>query len=406
MNIKLDIKNNKFGLELNEILGVAKRDNNPKRNFLFVTNLLGKCLIANPDVCRGTGYLMADLVMQTNSFDEDILVNSIRTNKSSLKLKKELEKSIDTDENVFVMGFAETATGLGMSVASAIKNSYYVTTSREEIKDVKSIFDFEEEHSHATTHKCYLKDLDKLRNADRVILVDDEITTGKTCLNLIRELRKITKANKFSVLTIFDWRNDEYYDLYDEFRKETGLDITTYSIIAGNLSNITKDIFKENDNFNRFEIINIKEMNEFNHSNHLTMNGNIKYIDKCGLFGVSYKEIRDIESKCKKIASDILKRENGKKIAILGHGENIYIPSRVASYLSNDVNFQTTTRSPLITENIENYPIKDRIKFIKDDVTYYLYNTKEMENNFDKTIMLTDKDIKFKLLNNIEIYKI
>lgn len=406
MNINLNIKENRFGLELNDILGVAKRDNNPKRNFLFVTNLLGKCLIANADVCRGTGYLMADLVMETKSFNNEILVSGIKENKSSLALKEELDKCIDTKENVFVMGFAETATGLGMSVASAIKNSYYVTTSREEIKDVKSIFDFEEEHSHATTHKCYLKDLDKLRNADRVILVDDEITTGKTCLNLIRELKKITKATKFAVLTIFDWRNDEYYDLYDEFRAETGLDVKAYSVIAGNLSDITNETFLENDNIKSFDITEIKEINGFKHSIYSAKNRKIQYIDKCGLFGVSYDEIRDIEAKCKDIANKIKIKENSKKIAILGHGENIYIPSRIASYLSDDVNFQTTTRSPLITENKEAYPIKDRVKFIEDDVTYYLYNTKEMEHNFDKTIMLTDKDIELKLLDNIEIYKI
>lgn len=406
MNIKLDIKNNQFGLDLNEILGVAKRDNNPKRNFLFVTNLLGKCLIANPDVCRGTGYLMADLVMKSNSFNNEVLINAIKKNKSSIKLKKELDKYIDTDENIFVMGFAETATGLGMSVASAIKNSYYVTTSREEINDVKSIFDFEEEHSHATTHKCYLKDLERLKNADRVILVDDEITTGKTCLNLIRELKKITKASKFSVLTIFDWRNEEYYDLYKDFIDETGLDVTAYSLIAGSISDVTKDVFNENDNFNIFEVLEVEEMNGFKHSMHSTINGDIKYIDNSGLFGISFDEIRALESRCKDIAMNISDRENGKKIAIVGHGENIYIPSRIASYLSNDVNFQTTTRSPLITENINEYPIKDRIKFVNEDVTYYLYNTKEMERNFDKTIMLTDKDISFKLLENIKIYRI
>lgn len=406
MNIKLDIKNNQFGLDLNEILGVAKRDNNPKRNFLFVTNLLGKCLIANPDVCRGTGYLMADLVMKSNSFNNEVLINAIKKNKSSIKLKKELDKYIDTDENIFVMGFAETATGLGMSVASAIKNSYYVTTSREEINDVKSIFDFEEEHSHATTHKCYLKDLERLKNADRVVLVDDEITTGKTCLNLIRELKKITKASKFSVLTIFDWRNEEYYDLYKDFIDETGLDVTAYSLIAGSISDVTKDVFNENDNFNIFEVLEVEEMNGFKHSIHSTINGDIKYIDNSGLFGISFDEIRALESRCKDIAMNISDRENGKKIAIVGHGENIYIPSRIASYLSNDVNFQTTTRSPLITENINEYPIKDRIKFVNEDVTYYLYNTKEMERNFDKTIMLTDKDISFKLLENIKIYRI
>ncbi|MFQ7118904.1 MAG: phosphoribosyltransferase domain-containing protein [Intestinibacter sp.] len=45
---------------------------------------------------------------------------------------------------------------------------------------------FLEEHSHATNHNLYYEDLKYLKDKEEIILVDDEITTGNTCINLIK----------------------------------------------------------------------------------------------------------------------------------------------------------------------------------------------------------------------------
>lgn len=49
-----------------------------------------------------------------------------------------------------------------MSLAASIRNCTYVTTTREHILDKNTVFTFEEEHSHATTHKLYFSDFDNL----------------------------------------------------------------------------------------------------------------------------------------------------------------------------------------------------------------------------------------------------
>lgn len=408
MDIKLDVIRNDFNLDINKVLGVAKRDNNKKRNFLFVTTLLGKCLISNADICRATGFLLADLLYGSKSFNQNVIVNAIKENRSSEVLKEELKKAVKTDENVFVMGFAETATGLGMSVASAIEDSYYIHTSRESINDVKSIFDFEEEHSHATTHQCYLKNMDKLKNADKIILVDDEITTGNTCLNLIKELKKISKAKSFAILTIFDWRNQLYRDKYNDFIKEYNVNIEVHSIMSGHVTSLNNNVYyqdKEKDYKSLYKSERIDTYNiENSHFISNTPYGKKSFNKHSGLFGVSYDDMMTLENESKEIANYLLSKYDGKKILILGHGENIYIPSRIASYVSNDLNIQTTTRSPLITE--KNTIIDCRVKFEFEGVVYYLYNVDEIENNYDVAIMITDSDLNFKLTKNMEILKI
>ena len=165
MSVDINIRKNKYNLNLDDLIIMGKRINNPKRNFLFISKVLGKHIEAKPKVCKEIGLKLARLIVDKE------------------------ERSYKNNEKISVIGFAETATGLGMAVASYIKNSYYITTTRECITELKSILKFEEEHSHATTHKCFPLDKDKLVNSEKIILVDDEITTGKSMINIIKELK-------------------------------------------------------------------------------------------------------------------------------------------------------------------------------------------------------------------------
>ena len=158
--------------------------------------------------------------------------------------KEIYENKFTPEELTLVLGFAETATGLGMAVASAIKDSYYITTTREPIIDMKSCFDFEETHSHATSHQCFLNDINHL-NVDRMILVDDEITTGNTMLNLIESLENNLpyKNRKYTVLSILDWRNEDQIKLYETFCKEHNVDIEVVSLISGYIENDDNTVY-------------------------------------------------------------------------------------------------------------------------------------------------------------------
>ncbi len=50
---------------------------------------------------------------------------------------------------------------------------------------------FSESHSHATEQKLVKTDLDKIiGKTDRIIFIEDEVTTGNTILNIVRLIQK------------------------------------------------------------------------------------------------------------------------------------------------------------------------------------------------------------------------
>ena len=382
MNVEISIRENKYNLNLNDLIVMGKRINNKKRNFLFISKVLGKHIEAKPNVCKEIGCKLVGLIFN----------------------KEEREETYKNNEKICVLGFAETATGLGMSVASYIENSYYLTTTREDIREIKSILKFEEEHSHATTHKCFLLDRDKLINSEKVILVDDEITTGKSMINIIKELKKVTNAKKFIILSILDWRTEEHRKAYDELVNKENINVEVLSLISGDIK--VTDIATYIDNNDKV-IKDTTDVLNYNILDRIDLKTNYEkevesYLLHTGRFGVEFDEIQVLESKCKDIANKIQGLiESNEKILVLGHGENIYIPCRIASYINGDVYFKSTTRSPIYCENIDGYPIKEKHVFYHKGVKYYFYNRSEIEKKYDKVILITEDDLNIKLTNNM-----
>ena len=314
MSVDINIRKNKYNLNLNDLIVMGKRINNEKRNFLFISKVLGKHIEAKPSVCKEIGCKLAGLIFN----------------------KEEKGESYKNNEKICVLGFAETATGLGMAVASYIQNSYYLTTTREDIKEIKSILKFEEEHSHATTHKCFPLDKDKLINSEKIILVDDEITTGKSMINIIKELKEVTNAKKFIIVSILDWRNEEHRKVYDDLVNKENINVEVLSLISGEIKiKDTTTYMDNNDNV----INDTTDVLNYNALDRIDLKTNYEkevesYLLHTGRFGVDFNEIQALESKCKDIANrleDFI--GSNKKILVLGHGENIYIPCRIASYI-------------------------------------------------------------------------
>ena len=145
----------------NNLLRLAKRNNNKKRKYLLVNPLQGKHMPVKALDC---------LSMM------DALGNKVSNKFTSAKL---------------VIGFAETATALGAVVAYDIhlkskQDCFYIQTTREDIIGDHNWIYFKEEHSHAVDQKLCI---DKLKgyidSTDTIILVDDELSTGKTILNIV-----------------------------------------------------------------------------------------------------------------------------------------------------------------------------------------------------------------------------
>lgn len=141
-------------------LFLAKRENNPKRDFIILNTRQAKHFPSDPA--------------------------------ASLELMEQLGRKLSGDgraqKPTVVIGFAETATAIGAVAAGFFHDCFYVTTTREQLPDWATTISFEESHSHARHHTLCVRDEDIFRRAAQVIIVDDEFTTGNTALHLIKAL--------------------------------------------------------------------------------------------------------------------------------------------------------------------------------------------------------------------------
>ncbi len=405
------ILSNKYNINLDKLMAIGYRENNAKRNFLFISKCLGKHLIVNPEIVNLTGLILTYEIFGEKYFhwNMDKLVSLLEYPFPDMKNVEEYKKAnedVSSINNAIVIGFAETATAIGVPIAKAI-NAHYVNTSREPITSIKSCLDFEETHSHATSHQCFLKETEYLKNAETVILVDDEITTGNTMLHLIENLEKNlpSKKRKYIIVSILDWRSLEDREKFIQFSQTNNVDLSCVSLISGTFTINNHDIYEKQECEILTETTNIIPIEStFMYRYEQTSYGKEKYLCNTGRFGTH--NFTRMEADCKS-ASEFIQStlHNEKRLLVLGHGENIYIPSRIASYLNAD--FRTTSRSPIYISKENNYPIKSKYLFLDRGVEYYFYDKDFIEQYYDKVIFITETNgLNIKLCKNCSVYQI
>lgn len=395
IEIEISKINNSSYFDIDDLFQIGLRIN-PKRSFLFVSKLLGKHLAVHPETPKATGYLLAQAlrdsisIQDTEKNEESLkaVSRAIATGYFTEDVKLEINKTLDLNNNILFVGFAETATGLGHAVASVFPTSSYVHTTRSIIDEEISIFNFEEEHSHATSHRCYLNEemTKNLSNIDEIVLIDDEITTGNTALNLIKSLNKKYDIKKYTVLSILDWRDEENLIKYKEFQEEYSIEVNCISMFKGNLEIKKEEIIekqkenKENitETMNDGKIITNRMKNRKNCSYENINGENIteSLLVDTGRFGIYGEGNKKLEAECKEIGLYLKSMRQGKTLCV-GTEELIYIPSRIASYMGGGVAYKSSTRSPIWITEDEDYVINDKLTYdLGDGINKYIYNLK------------------------------
>ena len=181
----LSVTENKSTFSDQDLVQMVRRENNPKRNFLLVNSKQGKHIPADPH-------------------DVMILFSQLAG----------CIKDVVSDEKVLFIGFAETATAVGTGVASCFENACYVHTTREKyISEKYLVAEFSEEHSHAVEQLLFFKNWEETAaELDRIVFVEDEISTGKTIENFVKVLKKdrfLSPDIKFSACSILNGMSDE-----------------------------------------------------------------------------------------------------------------------------------------------------------------------------------------------------
>lgn len=192
--------------ELRDLLGLALR-RNPKRAHLLVSNVLGKHVPQRPATVHGAGVTLGRRVRKL--LGEEAAARAV------------------------VLGYAETATGLGHSVADGLALAPYLHSTRRPVAGVASVGGFEEEHSHATSHLLLPEDPELLGGDGPLVLVDDEFSTGRTVLNTIAALHRRFPRDRYVVVALVDMRSPQDRAQLDAFAADLGARVDLVAAAAG-----------------------------------------------------------------------------------------------------------------------------------------------------------------------------
>lgn len=408
LKISLTIEKNRYKLPLTSIFDNAIRDNT-KRRFLFVSKVLGKHIPILPITLQIIGRLLAcawyeDIealaLPETTELSSYLpLLTSHSSGKKSTeetydlaalltKLRKSglLKSQFFLKEKTLFIGFAETATGIAQAVFNCFTNAGYIHTTREQFQNMLPQFIFNEEHSHAVEHMLYVQDKNFLKDYERIVLVDDELTTGNTARNLIKKL----PGKKFGILTILDWRNIEQQERLNTIDDKA---VIVSSIIKGTLDDVIEYDIPTVDRQIEFHSYDKADYNEL-HINEYIKGESLAMAN--GRFGITSDDKLILDSIMKQATPLLLNERKSGNLLCLGTEEFIYIPCLCSSMLGNDVYFHSTTRSPIISTDDEAvaYCIKNKLSFTSpyDEVRKnYVYNIPK--NFYNQVFVFLEKPI-------------
>lgn len=365
---------------------------NKKRSFLFVSKVLGKHLAVRPQIPLLTSHLLAHRYMEVRFQEKYEVAEKIsEAIKTQAHLHETLQESwnnrIFMKQPLTIIGFAETATALGHAFFDAFSgNVRFIHTTREVIVDQQPVISFEEEHSHATSHHIYAEP-SFFEDQTEIVLVDDEMTTGKTNVNMIRQLHETyPHLTTFTLVSILDWRNAEHELEMQAFAHQYGIQIHTVSLFKGAFQIADKDALPHTEqciekvadgpvHIHSFEeelkqhLVMQRSLSEENHT--FTAN----YYKGSGRFSLAADEQRVHYEQIERIAKKISNARSQGKCLVLGTGEFMYIPMLIAAQLGEDVACHATTRSPIFAD--KNSVITNKFKFNSAEfpgVVNYLYN--------------------------------
>ncbi len=332
-----------------ELAAVAKRENNKKRSYLVVNRLQGKHVPVSPGKALRMFDSLADLLLEEYQ-----------------------------GERLLLIGFAETATAVGAAVAEKL-GALYIQTTREQIRDVEYFY-FSEQHSHATEQKLVKDDLDQvMERVDRIIFIEDEITTGNTIRNIIELLKKAYPGCAgFSAASLLNGMAKTYQEEYaksgirlhwllrtcHDSYEERAADCRGDGICHGCDSSLPAVVPEE------YRISGCRDARRLTD-------------------GTLYK------TACRQMGREAVERlqpVRGERILVIGTEEFMYPALVLASMLEEKtgwVRCHSTTRSPILVSSEAWYPLHERyeLRSLYDrQRTTFLYDL----SAYDRVCMVTD----------------
>lgn len=360
-----------------ELVRIAKRENNTRRKYLVVNRLQGKHIPVSPKEALQMFRSLAELI-----------------------------KEAYPSERLLMVGFAETATAIGAAVAIECQAAYMQTT-REVIDGVDYLY-FSESHSHATEQKLVKTDLDKIiGKTDRIVFIEDEVTTGNTILNIVRLIQKIyAQPVSFAVASILNGMNEEALENYKNLKIPVHYLVKTthdtYTEIAeqyqaDGICHICtkpqeKEVEQQKEVQQQIEMQQTKEAQQPIEVQEISGWINARRLHTADTYKQACEQLwQEIQQKYG-YTKYTKETETGRRILVLGTEEFMYPALYVGAKLEEagyTVRMHATTRSPIAVSKEEKYPLHTRYELASlydKNRTTFVYDLAE----YEEVLVLTD----------------
>ncbi|MBA2811622.1 phosphoribosyltransferase domain-containing protein [Streptomyces sp. KM273126] len=331
---------------LGDLLGLALR-RNPRRAHLLVSNVLGKHVPQSPSVVYGHGFALGRRVRELLG---------------------------DQAGEAVVLGYAETATGLGHSVADGVVFAPYLHSTRRPVEGVARAGGFEESHSHATSHLLLPEDPALLAGNGPLVLVDDEFSTGNTVMNTIRELHARYPRGRYVIVALVDMRSAADLGRLEEFAAEIGARVDLVAAASGTVR-LPEGVLEKG----QVLVAEHERAGEPVRAGAAAAHvarvelGWPRGVPDGGRHGFTREHRARLEKALPAMAARIAGAlpEGARSVLVLGFEELMYAPLRLARALEKvsdaEVRYSTTTRSPVLAVDDPGYAIRSRIVFPAHD---------------------------------------
>ncbi|MDX3430321.1 phosphoribosyltransferase [Streptomyces sp. ME01-18a] len=364
--------------ELRELLGLALR-RNPKRAHLLVSNVLGKHVPQRPSVVHGVGYELGERVR-------------------NLLGEAEARRAV-------VLGYAETATGLGHAVADGLGVAPYLHSTRRPVPGVAQAGGFEEAHSHATSHLLLPEDPDLLKataGGSPLVLVDDEFSTGNTVLNTIRALHARYPRDRYVIVALVDMRSEADRGRLAELAQEIGARVDLVARARGTVRLPEGILEKGRSLVAEHDARDSGPVASGSFAPRPPVRVALDWpagVPDGGRHGFTPVHRAALEAALPAMGARIADAlGEARRVLVLGFEELMYAPLRLATALEDattaEVRYSTTTRSPVLAVDDPGYAIRSRLVFPAHDAPAdgpgdrYAYNVAGA--GFDAVVAVVD----------------
>lgn len=338
---------------------------NPRRAHLLVSTVLGKHVPVSPAEVLAAGNQLGDLVAEALG---------------------------GSGENAVVLGFAETATGLGHCVAARIKAQCYLHSTRRHVPHTEVWARFEEGHSHATSHLLLPSGAHLLDNDLPLVLVDDEFSTGTTAIGAIRALAALRPRRRHIVASLVDLRTDAHHRMAAAAAADLGTRIDSVSLAQGRVT-LPDGVIER-----------VCALPDPPFNPRAQRRGTVHRVElpwpasvpDGGRHGFLLSDTASFDSALARAAAAVSNcLDSTRPVIVIGHEELMYLPLRLGEALAAgglQVAFQTSTRSPAYVLDQPDYPLRRGFRFsapeYDESQDRYLYNAQWSGPQEDAQIVL------------------